>query len=40
MYELRAFVRDIDRRIDISKKDLIETQEELSTDVEIKVRTG
>ncbi|GAU94392.1 hypothetical protein RvY_06172 [Ramazzottius varieornatus] len=36
MYELRAFIRDIDRRIDLSKKDLIETQEELSTDVEIK----
>ncbi|OQV26117.1 putative RNA-binding protein Luc7-like 1 [Hypsibius exemplaris] len=36
MYELRAFIRDIDRRIDNAKKDLVETQEELSTDVEVK----
>ena len=39
MYELRAFIRDIDRRIENAKKDLAETQEELSTDVEVKVHS-
>ncbi|XP_055332416.1 putative RNA-binding protein Luc7-like 1 [Paramacrobiotus metropolitanus] len=34
--ELRSFIRDVDRRIELSKKDLAETQEELSTEVEVK----